>query len=1711
MPSVLQPYRHPLAQAVHDAFEQGRFLDAWSLAQPLHADPVAFKALTCEEQVLAARLSWSVGGSRLSRALYRQAERRDPHNPMVRLYQAGYSGKRIDYLAQLQDFEANPHFNSGNAACDAQWLAGNALLYNTFRDFERAHQVLDQAEQLAPDLAMIAMARGQIYLNQDAVDQAWHLAQAAWRRAPAFSSNFRLFLEVASRCNSEPQAAQALLDFVTNGGQSGHALFLALLTLCRGLERLPPREAAAAAARLEPHCARIPRLMPLVDKASERLQAALEAEFAKLTLNRKRFVDLAKKARLPYFDHLIDAYQRCPDGERLLLPHATPRQKHNTCVPGSITACLQTLGVAIDQDAVAAEITYDGTECWRVAHWAQKHNLLFYPFIASRDSHLALLRAGIPSVMTYHQAGNMGHAVAVVGYDEATDALIYHDPSSPGLVERALTALLEQNAPDGPLCFVVAPPEWRARIEAIALNRAVVAHDFLAFLEALSTQNDTVTRNLAAAFKQKHGDDPLAAMVTIHCAVMQGNWNQALDDVVQALQAAPKSLALTRIYLDIRARYHDSDAYERTLEAVVEGEPLPDLPVKVEAPWNTAAVAELANLLFQTRSSYARAEHFLNLGLSVNPAAAELLAVKVTLLSRRGQFEAASFFSRLTTTLEPTNPHFMGEHVWLLRKLGRREEALTLMAERAEKLCKQAGGTEGWINGVSLTAQFGEPDRAAALLKRGLMRRREDGDLWAFAANFCLQQGLVDSAEKAWQKTETYCQGVLKQRTGFYRFFHLGRYQEAAEYLENWLAAAPEDLHAREMKMAFVERVQGPAAARLLPHQWHRRHPDSKQLHLFYLQHDSDSQSDDPAALEAWLARHPRDGWGRRALLQTHLQRFKQAEQKERAHHRQQVEAALETAWSEDPFHPHTRLLKAQWLIELDDLEGAGTMLGDLLCDEPEDRTVLQLLAVLYQRRARVRRAEFVDILERCFTACRHDFELAPPAAFAVDYLLGFKAALALLQRWRAARPDDPYVIEAYIDLNMERGEGLRSLAAVKDLLAEMVARYPRHRGFAQSLIEYHRQAQQWDHITARYQQMVARSPSDLSLRLEIAAHQQRINQPEAAKRELAAVVRLFPFDEFALVRTCQMLEGLGCHKESETLLATALKRLPQSYQLHQLRLERLLNAGNVHGVRLAAFELGQHLDDPLHVARLQASIFAIPALEIGEARLVAVCETLLKLQPGDWDATRQLLEIYLNNEQLAKARALLRHSKRFNRDSVEMEIAETVLERLDGHNQRALERLIAILERDIYNDWGRSLAIRWIATDEATELGHDLLLFFDEELTCRESLAESRANLATVLGMPAEQIMAFWDNLIADFPHATELHIDYLGWLIEHQAWVEAQHILDKLSAIHSDPTVAGHYGLLLAAGRQDLGTVQRLLREFATGDGIWLGAAFVAPIFTTLCNNQHLHTLASRILQETGTGVHYHGYVYLALAEYVRGNQWLDICDLMLQNLADITAAWRDQALVECLNAYQEADEHEAGLDWLVDNHRHWSNSADLVKIACILAMERGQWQWVADWTKDWAHIRWENHDVIYMRILLERHGQPDGPDWHAVVQIAETIMTHSPQAGTAGLAFFNLCLAYLILEKPGPFQIAWKKYAKRYQQDIDGVYGVLELFVTLVKNPNPADRDQLKKTFKQRLPADLSEAELLTDLFYQYLGEPRGRLQKAFAWCKAKLKRR
>ncbi len=1691
MSAMLQPYRHPLAQTVHDSFAQGRFLDAWSLAQPFHQNPEAFKALTVEEQVLGARVSWSVGGARLSHVLFRQAERRAPDNAQVRLFRDAYSRKRVDYLKSLQDFEKAPDFNSGKAELDAHWLANHARLYSLFRDFERAHQVLDQAAALAPDLALIAMTRGQIFLSQDEIEQARHYATEAWRREPAYSSNFRLMLEVAGRCNREAEAAQDLLDFVINGGQSGHALLLALLTLCRGMERMPTEQAAEAATRLTPHLARFDALFPLADKHTARIQAALQAEFAKLKLDREGFITFAKKARFPYFDHLAEAYQRCPDGERLLLPHATPRQKHNTCVPGSITACLQTLGVAIDHDAIAEEITYDGTECWRVADWAKKNNLLFYPFIAERDTHLALLRAGIPSIMSFHQAGDMGHAVAVVGYDEATDSLIYHDPSSATLGEQALSSLRDENEPGGPLCFVVAPPDRQPQIEAIPLHRAAAARAFLAFCESLSTQSPTEAWQLGARLNQDLGDDPVTSLIGLQSEVLKGNWRQALEDVTRALSKAPKSLTLLEIYLQIRARSHDSDAYERTLEAVVNGDPLPDLPAKVEAPWNTQVVADLTRHLNQSHSSRDRADRFLALGLAVNPAAPELLAVKVDTLSRQGRFEDAIFYSRLTTTLQPTNPYFISEYVWLLRKLGHREQALTLLAERAEKLCTQAGGSEGWITGVNLTAQFGEPDRALALLKRGLARRPKDGDLWAFAASFSLQQGLLEEEQKAWEQTKTYCQNRLKLRTGFYRFFHFGRYDEAAAYLEQWLEAAPEDVAAREMKKTLVERTQGAAAARDLPRQWSEANPDSKQLNLFFLQNQEEDEDSLLPNLEAWLERHPRDAWGRRALLFQLIHAYRQAERTEQPVLWKKVEAALATAWAEDPFHPHTRHLKAICLLEQGHEEQAAAMLADLLCDEPEDQLSLQQLVRIYHGYNRLKRAEFIDILDRCFTACRHDFELAAAAVFTTEHLLGFKAASAMLQRWRQSRPDDPFLVEAAIDLNLQRGEGLRSLPAIKDLVHEFTARYPRHRGFTLSLIDYYRHQGQSDRVGELYRGLIDRAPTELDLRFGYINDLQQTGDVDEILKQADAVTRFHPYNEDCQAQLITILVTVGCDEAAQQLLDSALARLPASPPLLALAFNQSLARGDYAAVKQRLASLDHLIPDPALCARLKVSVLKHPGLEADEDKITELYESIVKHNPEDWTSAQKLLEIYFEKRATNKARVILKRCRRVNRTEIEIDIAETVLDHIDGDKKGALERLAKILERDVNASWGWTLVTHWIESQEALEIGHDLLLFLDEELSRREELAGVRADLADVLDIPTEQIIAFWEELRRDFPYSNNLHNQYFHWLYEQDEIESARALMPVLRQLETAPGVLHQFELMLAVESDTPETMLGWLNDTMTSERSSVDLRALLKAFYTLQANFRLRPLVHRILAESEAGRRYHPHVYSAIADFAGNYQWISVIKRLMNAMKGHEPALAADIIKSGLQGLNHCGEAQLALAWFDEHFQRFKEQTSLLTTAAYLAFSQKDLEKVKTWTASWKNPEHANGDLGFCRLLALTALDNTGVHWTLVAMHTDQFRAAFPNHDQAHTIFFYHCLAKLSLGDTTAFLNDWDADAERFREALAEQYLILALFTHMVRDPYGPERKKHQADFALLLSQNPPLPKVMAELWQRYSG--------------------
>jgi hypothetical protein len=125
-------------------YDQNRFLEAYRQTAEYWAGPQNLERFSANELILGARLARRLGGSRLSRWLYRAASEKEPESPRVRYFASGRRGRTL--LDELRDRETHPLLETDDPDLQASWLAGGAVLWASLRDFPRAHDCIERAK-----------------------------------------------------------------------------------------------------------------------------------------------------------------------------------------------------------------------------------------------------------------------------------------------------------------------------------------------------------------------------------------------------------------------------------------------------------------------------------------------------------------------------------------------------------------------------------------------------------------------------------------------------------------------------------------------------------------------------------------------------------------------------------------------------------------------------------------------------------------------------------------------------------------------------------------------------------------------------------------------------------------------------------------------------------------------------------------------------------------------------------------------------------------------------------------------------------------------------------------------------------------------------------------------------------------------------------------------------------------------------------------------------------------------------------------------------------------------------------------------------------------------------------------------------------------------------------------------------------------------------
>lgn len=1370
-------------------YEQNRFLDLHEASRKAWEQPEITAELALEELVLASRLALRLGSQKLARWLGRLALERAPNNPHVIYYCRGYRSHRTSLYDCLREFEQIGELRSGNPELDTSWLATHASVLAQARDFDSALEKIERARLAGAREAWVLACEAGIHLQRDDLEKAHELAGVAWESSPGLPYAGSLLGTTHHGLGTTREALELFLAHHRSHRQSWEHLDTTLNTALALLEN----PATTADAPLEIGEAleladELFELAPLCDRAHERHFHTVRARVAWLAGRRDLFRESARRVRSEFLDHALEQLESHPEGRRHILRHDPVHQQYKTCLPASLATCASVFEVSLDHREIASQITYDGTPLWRVPDWAQEKGWAFRAFTGNRESAVKLLEMGFPFIYTF-ATHSFAHAVAAVGCDRGLGTLIYHDPTSGRIGEVLLDHFADDEAPLGPQCLVVAPPERAGELAAIELDGESFARAHLEIRRAFERDSSSRARELIAEFVARDPDSLQARYLEAWAALETDNAKDVVDSLEADLARHPGCHLLQQMVLNAAWASGDTAYYRNLLETIVRRERQPAYAVGLEWVYpDPLFQVRLASLLAPSAARRDEAMELLEKALYRNPFLAEGYAQLGHELWRSSKKEDAILPYRLAACLEPQFEGHAETHAWALKKLGRVDEAVESLRRRVDGLESSAGGGGTWRTLILALEGFGFPDDALACLDEGLELRPEDGELATFAVSFLARYGQIDRAGEVLASCEKLVSRESYLATASQLAFTRGRIEEALELAREWLEETPRDSRARTLWVQLQAITAGPRACEETLRNWVEQHPDDEQLEELYLDHLRENQrlEERRELLARRIERDDLDAWARSELAWDEFDRLRTLDRGCLEEAREPFREHVEALAALQPDAVQTRALRAEVALLDGDVPAALEILEEALVLEPGYTYAIQRLFELTASRSPEERLRVVEALDRAFETTVEDLATARGAALLIARHLDRETALAALERWGHASPEDPMIIEARADIHIEYGTGRESIEAILPGLELAVERFPLHLGLVFSLADAYQHLCRLPEAIETYGRLLEIQPGQTRARLSMASALERSGQLEEAEACLTLARDHAPLDPEAWSSLADWYRRHEQLDRAEATLREACERIPWSRDLWVGRLQMLISRGKPAEALEVAQELASRTPEEATNLLIAARTFWQLGPLVTRKQTEETFQRSIALNARLWDAVWDYCMYLCDQADFEQARQVVERYRELEPDEVCPRGALACVTWRSGETTGAIREMRNVLRETPDYDFGWYTLMDWLEEEAGRNVGAlALITQVLESLPPRvledPSLACRRLLLLEAAREDLRELTDEWERLAHNFPGSTEVHLRYFDFLARHGRLDEARVALEE------------------------------------------------------------------------------------------------------------------------------------------------------------------------------------------------------------------------------------------------------------------------------------------------------------------------------------------
>jgi predicted Zn-dependent protease len=1409
-------------EKVAELYDRNLFLQAYKASQDCWSGSTDLSGYSLDELILGSRLAARLGGPRLARWLGRAAIKCDPSHPKVRYYTLHLQMGGRRHFAHFRSLNSDPELEAADDDTQASWLASAAVQWASIRDFGNAHRCLDAARRCAPEASWVFSCESDVLAYQDRWDEALVAAERAWELNPGAPYAARSLGSSLLNLRRVEQAAERL----ARAGEQGESYEVAH-TACWYLGALAETsmgdERACVIGRAKELGERMFVLAPLADRETRSAMARTMLDIAELADDHAGIEQWAEKARSPFHRKMLENMRRNPGGQRIRLPFHHTIQRHNECLPTSLGSAMMAMGTPIDADAMAAELTFGGTPEWAAAEWLEKRGFVVRFFVATPEVTAALINNGFAFELTL-EWDTSAHAVAVVGLDEAAGTVMVHDPGSFRSTDYLLEYLGNRQAPLGPRAMIAVKPERAALLDQL-LDKSEV--DTMTAREAWRRaeylQGHAASREVARSLAESYPSHPNTRLLQALQDHEDGRVGAALQQFQTLLEQFPGSAFVRSNLLACCRSLRNTALMRKTLGDVVERGILPGVEAQQQWMYPPADyVSEYADLLRLSGATSGKAKKLLHSLLARAGFCASAWHILGDLLWTERDLDGALLGFRIASGLADRNEHYARAYSDTLAQVGRPEEGFAWLGERVLRFGNTLDGWGTWMPLISALEDAGYPGRALAVVEDALQAQSGSAELLAFLAPFHARMGNWSEAEELLRRLEKAGNNVLYHRA-LSRFHSMrGEFDQALEHADKWLDLSPLSMEAHEEVVTLIARLNGAAAAVERARRWLKKRPEDENFQELYceqLNRDSYTSWHKYSVLLRRVNHNREDGWAWRELAFCAMYDYEMADGKRQKRLGSRIQRYLAECERTSPGDTATLRAIAHWQESRSQWTQAVNSWIEAIERDP---------ASLYSYRhawdcaarlgAEERLAVWSKIQNALLRETGHSSVAREMSALAAQRF-GVSIAEEAVARWMKARPEDPEVIESYVDLLLNYGHGRTDYERALELLLPELARFPYKLGLRLSHASTLQRLGRLPEAEEAFREILRRHPDNSWSRIRLAWIRKRRGESNAAFEELEQAAARDPQNSTIWTTRAEILIEEQRYGEAREVVHAMCERFRSDVSCREEAIRLQLECGDLEGAIATARQgvvehpRGAYLWLLLGRTLAEHKEFAAP----GEVE--SCLRRSLALNRGMYEAADYLAMLLVEQRRYAEAEQILNNVAECLPDPAPAQGRLAWIRRRRGERKEALEDVTNLITRAPWYAWGWGVLLDWLSEDKRWEEARRILGEPVPEQWTNTRWRQHRLELLAKAGEKAEVLDAQWNNLLGDFPEAVPPHLIRYDALHEAKRWPEATAILEHIRSVDPDSpyVIARWIEVIAREGKKEEAIVQLMRLFFA------------------------------------------------------------------------------------------------------------------------------------------------------------------------------------------------------------------------------------------------------------------------------------------------------